>query len=106
MFIWKNGSFRVVSKNFQPSQRFYRFLKKYGAHNVVLYVSYILEGIEDEYKDILQKKEMMSMQEVFLVLKKEFSKKNCKHNGNPFLLKFLELLAESIPEEATDNKVA
>lgn len=99
MFLWKDGSFRVVNKNFKPSDEFSKFLKKYNANNTVLYICYILEEIEDEYKDILQKKEMMSMQEVFLVLKREFGKKNCKHNGNPFLLNFMRLLAESIPEQ-------
>ena len=105
MFIWKDGSFRVVSKNFKPSHKFREFLKKYNANNIELYICYILEEIEDEYNELLNKKNEMSMREVFLVLKRELSKKNSKYNGNPFLLIFLELLAESIPE-ATDKKVA
>ena len=105
MFLWKDGSFRVVNKNFKPSQKFSEFLRKYNANNIVLYICYILEEIEDEYNELLNKKNEMSMREVFLALKQELSKKNSKYNGNPFLLQFLELLAESIPE-ATDKKVA
>jgi hypothetical protein len=105
MFIWKNGSFRVVSKNLQISPKFNNFLKKYNANNKVLYICYILEEIEDEYSELLNQKQM-SLQEVYLVIKKEVSKKNSKYNGNPFLLNFLELLAESIPEEVTNKKVA
>jgi hypothetical protein len=106
MFIWKNGSFRVVSKNLQISPKFNNFLKKYNANNKVLYICYILEEIEDEYSELLNQKQQMSLQEVYLVIKKEVSKKNSKYNGNPFLLNFLELLAESIPEEVTNKKVA
>jgi hypothetical protein len=106
MFIWKNGSFRVVSNNLQISPKFNDFLKKYNANNKVLYICYILEEIEDEYSELLNQKQQMSLQEVYLAIKKEVSKKNSKYNGNPFLLKFLELLAESIPEKATNKKVA
>jgi len=106
MFIWKDG-FRFTEKSLQITPEFEKFLREHNAYNKRNYISFVLENIEIEYGKLLKVKEgeELSVKEVFSRLNKAFSKKNAE-DYNPFVLTFLELLAESIPEEATDNKVA
>lgn len=105
MFIWKDG-FRFTDNDLQITPEFQQFLVKHNAYNKINYISYVLENIEIGYGKLLKAKqgEELSVKEVFSRLNKAFSKKNAE-DYNPFVLTFLELLAESIPE-ATDKKVA
>jgi hypothetical protein len=106
MFVWNNG-FKVVSNNLQPSLKLVRFLKTYN-HYCVASRSYIcetLEYIEDEYGFILPENKETSIKEVLRIIQKRFQAYNGE-DYNPFVSEFLKALAESIPEKATNKKVA